>query len=381
MAKCVVFSHKLFRRTTRGLETTGGFTIQMDALADHFEQVILCVPVIEALDFQGVSLNAENIRFHELPHFSGCMGYLLKLPEILGKSLQVMEQTNLGLVILPGYFGAFASWLCQRKSFPIFQWVVGDWRRNVLARRGRNLSGYWAQIWTLLLDRWMKRLTRDVLTFFNACILYPSPRSHHYTRVSSSIRLMDIFERQDVNRETTPGNLLFVGRLAAEKDIETLIAAVKLLPEETVLHIVGEGEYKCVLQQQVNELSIQDQVIFHGFVPHGPKLWKLYRQGDLFILPAIQDQQPKVLMEAMSQSVPVIATNVGGIPSIVKDEVTGLLIPPEQPEAIVAAVRRIMSDIDLRQRLIQNGLAYVREHTVETETARMMTIVTKHFNL
>ncbi|MCP4424413.1 MAG: glycosyltransferase family 4 protein [Chloroflexi bacterium] len=374
----IVFSHKLFRNTPRGLQTNGAFTVQMDALAAHFDEVTLCVPVVDDDSFRGVSITAPNIRFHSLPHYDGRLGFIRALPALRREILAAMKQTDAGLVILPGYFGSLASWLCQKQGFPIFQWVVGDWSRNVRARRGRSLAGRWAAVWTPLLDWLTARLTRDVLTFFNGRILY-QPQPHHFTRVSSSIRDDDIFERQDAAAGSPPHRLLFVGRLAAEKGVNDLLQAVSLMRDDVVLHLVGDGELAGALRQTVADLSLEEQTHFHGFVPHGAALRRLFRDSDLFILPALQDQQPKVLMEAMSQSVPVIATNVGGIPSIVRDGENGLLIPPAQPEALVTAVRRLLTDNDLRRRFIQNGLAHVRQRTVKAETARMMQTVSAHF--
>ena len=86
-------------------------------------------------------------------------------------------------------------------------------------------------------------------------------------------------------------------------------------------------------------------------------------------------------MEAMSQSLPVVATNVGGIPSIIQDGKNGLLVPPARPEAIAAAIDRVLSDDELYRRLVSEGLAHVRAHTVEQETARMMQIVADNFHL
>jgi glycosyltransferase involved in cell wall biosynthesis len=122
-------------------------------------------------------------------------------------------------------------------------------------------------------------------------------------------------------------------------------------------------------------------VHFHGFVPQGAALRQLYRESDVFILPSLQDQQPKVLMEAMSQSLPVIATNVGGIPTIVQNGENGLLVPPARPEAFATAVRQVLSDDGLRQKLVREGLTHARAHTVEQETAKMMQVVASHFSL
>ncbi len=376
--RLIVFSHKLFYKTAVGLQTAGAFTLQMDALASHFSQLTLCVPVKDDASFCGIGVTAPNINFHPLPPFAGRTEAMRQLPVLRREVLAAISEADLGLVILPDYFEALASWICQKRKFPVFQWVVGDWRENV---RSRRPSSWWVEQWTKLLDWSIARLTRDALTFFNGRILYHQPpKPHHHIRTSSSIRLEDIFVQAPTAPLTLPYRLLYVGRLAGEKGIIHLLDALALLGDEPVeLHIVGDGELRQQLEGQTQRLALQNRVHFHGFVPHGPELRQRFRQSDLFILPALQDQQPKVLMEAMSQSLPVIATQVGGIPSIIVDGENGLLVPPGDPEAITRAVRQLLANPALRTHFVQNGLAYVRQHTVEAETDRMMQIVGNYF--
>lgn len=379
--RLLVFSHKLFRQTANGLQTNGAFTVQMDALATHFSELILCVPVQTDAVFRGVSLTAPNIRVLPLPHLAGRGGFLRSLLHLRRAFVAAMPQADLGLVILPGYFGVFASWVCQRRRFPIFQWVVGDWRQNVQSRRA-GWAGRLAQVWTPLLDWAVKWLTRDVLTFFNGRILYQPALPHHHTRVSSSIRLQDVYERP-VTAVQPPYHLLFVGRLSAEKGITYLLKAISILRKsghDVILHLVGAGQERPKLMQEVYALALAEQVIFHGFVPFGDNLRQLYRQSDLFILPALQDQQPKVLMEAMSQSLPVIATRTGGIPTVIQDGENGLLVAPGEPGELATAVTRILTNDQLYHHLVQNGLEFVRQRTVDAETEKMMQIISAHFD-
>jgi glycosyltransferase involved in cell wall biosynthesis len=146
------------------------------------------------------------------------------------------------------------------------------------------------------------------------------------------------------------------------------------------LHVVGEGSLEANLRNQAKNLSLTDRVFFHGFVPQGETLQKFYRESDVFILPSLYDQQPKVLLEAMAHSLPIVATSVGGIPSLIQDGHNGLLVPPARPEVMATAICRILTDRDLRQHLVESGLAYARLHTVEHETHKMMQIVAHHFN-
>lgn len=384
MTRLVVFSHKLFRRTPRGLETTGGFVIQMDALAAHFEQVLLCVPIIDDPDFQGTGITAPNIDFHPLPISTGRLAFLGQILRLRREILAAMKKADLAQVMIPGYIEGLAGFLCRRRNFPMYMWVVGNWGSNVVTRRSNAISRNLARLFVKpLLDWLLTRLTRNTLCFFNGKILYGQSDPLHYTRVSSSIHRDGIHEETDPPPMTPPYKLLFVGRLSGEKGVEYLLRAVALAYEQGLaveLDVVGEGQLASSLARLTEELEIADRVRFLGRIASRTELDQFYRACDIFILPSLQDQQPKVLMEAMAQSTPIIATNVLGIPSIVQDGENGLLVPPADPPAIVEAIRRITDNPQLQQSLIQKGIAHAKEHTVEAETARMMEIITAHFN-
>jgi len=385
MRNLTIFSHKLFRRTPQGLQTTGAITLQIDALAPYFERVTVCAPVIDDSDFKGASVTQQNVHFHPLPHYPNQLAFLRLIPAMRREMLSALKNTDLALVILPGYAGVMASILCQRRKRPMFQWVVGDWGKNVKVRRNNRLTYFGASsLATPLLDRLMARLTRDTLTFYTGHILYHNHQPHQHVRISSSIRASDFYLRQATAEMHTPINLLFVGRLAREKGLSYLLEAIQILRNAeipAILHLVGTGALERELQHKARELELENYVIFHGFVPHGTLLYQHYQNSDIFILPSLQEQQGKVLLEAMTQSLPVIASAVGGIPTVIQDGENGLLVSPANAQAIAEAVQRLIRDYPLRKKLIAGGLDYARAHTVEAEAAQMMRIVAQHFKI
>ena len=373
----LVITHKLFRRTPHGLQTDGALTLQLDALAAHFERVTVCVPVVDGAQFSGVAVTAPNIDFHPLPPWQGRIGFVRRLSHLRREISAAAADADLGLVIVSGYFGLFASNLCQQAGLPWFHWIVSNWSENVRARR----SGVAPLGWTAWLDRWMAVRTRQTLTFYNGRILYNQGLPGQHVRTSSSIRAQDIVVR-DVGQIKSPARLLFVGRLSREKGVHDLLDALAIANRaQTRFHldIVGSGAELAGLRRQVNRLALDEAVTFHGYIAHGDALRALYGAADLFVLPALQDQQPKVLMEAMSQSVPLIATRVGGIPSVIEDGKNGLLTPPADAAALADALVRLQEDAALRARLAEAGISHVRSHTVEAETERMMAIVRTYF--
>lgn len=92
----------------------------------------------------------------------------------------------------------------------------------------------------------------------------------------------------------------------------------------------------------------------------------LYREADIAINPSLVDNMPNSVLEALASGLPVVSTNVGGVPYIVRDDKTALLVPPRSPEAMASAITRLIDEPSLCSRLIDNGLAEVQRYTWKT---------------
>ena len=88
----------------------------------------------------------------------------------------------------------------------------------------------------------------------------------------------------------------------------------------------------------------------------------LYRDADVVVNPSLVDNMPNSVLEALASGVPVVSTNVGGVPYIVRDGASALLVPPGAPEELAAAVRRVLDDAALAGLLRENGLRDVRQY-------------------
>ncbi len=167
-----------------------------------------------------------------------------------------------------------------------------------------------------------------------------------------------------------PMRVLFVGRLIERKGVSYLLEAISLLKKKGVpvrVDIAGDGPLFGKLVRQSQRLNISGQVHMHGEVSP-KKLTTLYQQTEVFILPAIVDQWGDtegfgvVLVEAMSFGKPIIASHVGGIPTVVKHEKNGLLVPEKDPVRLGEAIERLMEDPKLFKILSINGLALVKRN-------------------
>jgi glycosyltransferase involved in cell wall biosynthesis len=157
-----------------------------------------------------------------------------------------------------------------------------------------------------------------------------------------------------------------VARIVPKKGLDVLLRALARLPAERdwrFVHI-GGGD-PAPLRRLADELGIAARVRFLGARP-APEVWAAYRRADVFALASRiapdgdRDGLPNVLMEAASQEVAVVATRVAAIPELIQDGVHGLLVPPDDPAALAAALDRVLAEPQLRRRLAHAACARVR---------------------
>jgi len=160
--------------------------------------------------------------------------------------------------------------------------------------------------------------------------------------------------------------LLFVGRLVLYKGLFTLLQAFRLLLKhhpQARLAIVGTGPQEPRLRQAIHRLGLTKEVRLLGRLPH-ETLLQAYSACDLFVLPSRSRSEAFgiVLLEAMAQGKPVVATRVGGIPYVVPDGKAGLLVPPNNPHSLAAAITKLLDDPELRRRMGVAGRLHVQNN-------------------
>lgn len=140
--------------------------------------------------------------------------------------------------------------------------------------------------------------------------------------------------------------VLFVGRLIRLKGIEYLIQAMPQVIAtcpNTRLVLVGEGEEGPRLRALARSLGLDGRITFAGGRAHDEVIGYM-RAADVFVLPSLVESFGIVLVEAMSCGLPVVASNVMGIPTLIEDGVNGLLVPPGDARALGGAIRRVLAD-------------------------------------
>lgn len=177
--------------------------------------------------------------------------------------------------------------------------------------------------------------------------------------IPNGIRLDDI-RKATKSMQKVPGRLLFVGRLEPMKGVAVLLDAFALLVPrypERILHVVGDGSLRSVLEARHPQLIKSGHIVFRGYLPP-LSAYKEFAEAGIFCALSRSEALGNVFLEAQAAGCAIVATHVGGIPDIVKDEETGLLVPPNDSEAASLALERLCADESLRERLGAQGIAH-----------------------
>lgn len=167
-----------------------------------------------------------------------------------------------------------------------------------------------------------------------------------------------------------PARIVAAGALKALKSYDVLLRALALLAGEGrsfELILAGDGPQRAGLERLAAELGLRERVRFLGGIDDIPGL---LAGAQIFAHPSRSESLSNAILEAMAEGLPVVACRVGGNAEIVADGETGLLVPPDRPDLLAAALRRLLDDPPLRARLGQSGLRAVRESCDESAVVR-----------
>ncbi len=159
--------------------------------------------------------------------------------------------------------------------------------------------------------------------------------------------------------------LLHVGRGVRTKGLSVLLKSLKYLEEPVRLKIagpIGDIQYmnEIIGSNPKQKVGIHE-IEFLGYVTDD-KLLELYQTASIFVTPSLEEEFGIVNLEALSCETPVVATGVGGITEIVKDDINGLLVPPNDPKKLAEAIRKLLKNKELREEYGRNGRRTVKEH-------------------
>ena len=202
--------------------------------------------------------------------------------------------------------------------------------------------------------------------------------------------LRSVFDRWNIRTDVVPNvvdlsrfhpgkrnpdrlHLMIARNLEVIYDIPTALEAFASIRKQyprAVLSVAGSGPELPELRRLCEMLGITASVTFTGRL-ESEQMAELYRGADLLLNPSLADNMPISILEALSSGVPVVSTNVGGIPFFIENETTALLVPPRNPTAMAAAALRLIRDSDLAGMLRRNGQRHVHQYAWPRVRARL----------
>ncbi len=162
-------------------------------------------------------------------------------------------------------------------------------------------------------------------------------------------------------RETNSILIGTVANLYRNKGLKYLILAAQKLKNKGLdwqFVIIGEGPERSKIENLIKKNNLENNVFLTGFISDAFECLKAF---DLFVLPSVKEGQPWTILEAMAAGVPIVATNIAGIPEMIENEKSGLLVEPTDPEALAAAIEKMLIRPSLAQECVKNALTTVKE--------------------
>ena len=138
--------------------------------------------------------------------------------------------------------------------------------------------------------------------------------------------------------------VVYVGRLAAQKGVVHLVrAAACLRSTEAHVVLVGDGPARSLVEQDTRALGLAGRVHVTGFLPHD-QVPAALAHADVFVMPSVYEELGSAVLEALFAGLPIVATDVGGLPDVIADGEDGVLVPPADPRALAAAIDGLLAD-------------------------------------
>jgi len=373
-----------FRRDEGGFSTHVPFIRFVLALRPHFDGLVLIGRVDPKPGREHYAI-PDDVEVAALPHYASLedtTGILSTLPATLRAIWGALGRVDAVWVIgpVPTSIPVVVLGLARKKRL-----ILGVRRNLPLYVRHRLGGKRWVP--TLgaahVLEALFRQLARRIPTVAvgaDLARLYSAGRAPVLELTVSLVSEADVrslsaeSHHPDAER---PVELLSVGRLDPEKAPEMLLEALALLEKRTPgryrLTIVGDGQLEKQLRAEAARFG--EAVRFCGHVPNGPELFELYRARDIFVHVARTEGLPQVLTEAQAAGLPIVATDVGGVRAGLGGGSEALLVPPNDPEALAAAIARLASDGDLRAGFRERGIARARTLTLERQATRVAAFI------
>ena len=317
-----------------------GLNIQIVAVSNSYD----CLGNFEILD--------KNITFKNIGNFSP-KSYKLKKLLSYFKALRnirdSVKKSNFNYIYCPGHVGLITSVLCIIYNKPYGIYLRGEWSDST------------PKIFHLFFNIIIKKSLFLICTGDSLTNKISKINSNCESVVPMSpILFMDIRHDQKlINHDSKRINILFVGQLSRSKGIFELIDSFEYVTKvnkfKLRLKIIGDGYEKIEIIKLIEKKKLTNSIEVYSIVSNYEELSEVYLNSDIFCLPSYTEGFPRVLYEAMHFSLPIITTNVGQIPFLIKDNFNGIFCDVKSTKSLINSLEYLINNPLERVKLANNA--------------------------
>lgn len=333
----------------------------------------------------GTVVLPPQVRVMGLPHWSSARMIVRRahrvVPAVLALAGRRLRQFDLVGAVAPSLVGVILVGAARLWRLPAFMLVRGEKQRTVKFMMGaRRARPYVAalKVMEAPVRRWIRRGVPAFVAGRELVDRYASPGGRVYDLYPALSREFPLAAQPRARRAGPRPRLVTVARLSAEKGVDDVIRAVAILDREGLeadLAVVGDGPERSQLERLASQLGVNDRVHFAGFVLQGPEFISYLDEADLFVLGSRSEGLPHSLVEGMARGLPVVASAIGGIPSLLSGG-GGLVVPVDDPQALARAVSQLVADearwIELSAQALQLARRMHPEVQLQTLEAHLL---------
>lgn len=363
----------------KSIYTSSFLGVFIDALANEVDTLYLVMHETKShgKEESDYLLKAKNISFVSLGEKTPAWHRAIFYKRILKKPLEQLTDCDAFIVRSPSPLAPYFHKFFPKKQ-NLFFMIVGDYIDGAEHLKSSTFRDRLIYQFLKYNDKLFTREIRKTNVLVNSKALFEK-----YKDIAKNLEVIktttltnnDFFDREDTC-QSDKIRLVFTGRIDPAKGLFELLEALCVLNADEPrfeLHVTGweqdnlQKPVEGKMIEKAKELGIDDCLHFHGRKAVGEELNAMYRMGDLYVLPSYHEGFPRTIWEALANSLPVVASAVGGIPSYLNDNENVILIQPKSVDEIVQGIQKVISQPELRKKLIANGKQIAKENTLEVQ--------------
>lgn len=243
---------------------------------------------------------------------------------------------------------------------PVIMTIHSSYERELILN-GRIKEGSKEHLFLTSLYRELEAVVDEIMTVSESFKQYMHSYVQNVERISVLPNGFDEKRFKPIAHENEVPQLITVCRLVPAKGLDILLEACALLKQRGhayVLHIIGDGPIREELEALAQQLGIYDETIFYGYMLHPEEFMPF---SDIFVLPSRAESFGSVFAEAALCMLALVGSNVGGVAEQIEDGVNGLLVPPDDPQALSDALERVMMDPSFRYEMARAASAKAKQ--------------------